>query len=231
MKKIICLYLFVLIYSIGALQASQTIGHQVLLRNSDGEPLSATEVSIRASILHGSVSGQEVYAETHDLTTGFDGVITYQVGKGNAVSGSFGDIDWANGPYFIKVENDSGDNDAYSINIVSQLHSVPFAYHSYSAAAYSETDPAFNAWDRSEGITVTESQIVNLGNYLVEETQTLADVIALGNEINTQVKSLSAPTEDQDATNKQYVDDIINQLLLRIEALEDALDMKKAQQQ
>ncbi|MDR4989207.1 MAG: hypothetical protein RG741_10260 [Bacteroidales bacterium] len=36
-----------------------------------------------------------------------------------------------------------------------------------------ETDPLFTAWDRSEGITITESQIIDLQEYLLEETDPL----------------------------------------------------------
>ena len=33
-----------------------------------------------------------------------------------------------------------------------------------------ESDPIFSAWDKSTGISITESQISDLGNYLTEET-------------------------------------------------------------
>ncbi len=227
--KTIYLYVCVLICSMGVAQASQGIGHQFILRNADGEPLADTEVSIRTSLLQGAADGQEVYAETHHLVSNVNGIVTYVIGNGNVEEGVFEDIDWSELPYFIQIENAAANNDVYSVNIVSQLHSVPFSHHAHTAAAYSETDPEFNAWDRSSGITVTESQIIDLGDYIYEETQTLADVIALGNEIDTQVRGLSDPVDEQDATNKQYVDDIVDQLLLRIEALEDALDMQRKQ--
>ena len=38
------------------------------------------------------------------------------------------------------------------------------------ASSYTETDPVFNVWDKSTGISITESQISDLGIYLETET-------------------------------------------------------------
>lgn len=44
------------------------------------------------------------------------------------------------------------------------------------------------------------------------ESQTLADVVALGNSVNAQLKDVMAPTDNQDAATKKYVDDLIAEL-------------------
>jgi len=44
--------------------------------------------------------------------------------------------------------------------------------------SYTETDPVFTAWDKSTGISITESQISDLQNYLTSYTVTQADVTA-----------------------------------------------------
>ena len=44
-------------------------------------------------------------------------------------------------------------------------------------ASYTETDPVFTAWDKSTGISITESQITDLGNYLTGITaESIADL-------------------------------------------------------
>ena len=53
------------------------------------------------------------------------------------------------------------------------------------------------------------------------ETQTLANVLALGNIANNQLKNLTGPTDAQDATTKAYVDAFIANFEIRIQALEN----------
>ena len=61
-----------------------------------------------------------------------------------------------------------------------------------TAAGYldTETDPVFGAWDKSAGISITESQISDLGNYLEDITResigALSDVNDTGKDTNKQ---------------------------------------------
>lgn len=55
------------------------------------------------------------------------------------------------------------------------------------------------------------------------ETQTLANVVAIGNTANGQLKNLTDPTDAQDATTKAYVDARIAILETRVKALESLI--------
>ena len=50
-------------------------------------------------------------------------------------------------------------------------------------SSYTETDPVFTAWDKSTGISITESQISDLGTYL--ESVSISDINATGTADNT----------------------------------------------
>ena len=124
----------VLLYaSISYGQAPQAFNYQSIIRNSSGELVSNQEVGIQISILQGSASGTGVYVETHSPTTNANGLATLNIGEGIVETGVFGDIDWANGPYFVETSTDPDGGTNYSISSVSQLLSVPYAMQSLVA--------------------------------------------------------------------------------------------------
>lgn len=90
-------------------------------------------VGIKISILQGSANGSEVYAETHLPLTNAYGLATLEIGGGSLVGGNFANINWANGPFFVKTETDPNGGSNYTITNTSQLLSVPYALYAASA--------------------------------------------------------------------------------------------------
>lgn len=128
---------------------------------------------MRISIVQESVYGASVFVEAHHPTTNANGLVSIEIGSGTVAHGDMASIDWMDGPYFLKTETDPTGGTNYSITGISQILSVPYALHAKSAemltTAIEETDPVFTAWDRSEGIVITEAQISDLQAYLTEE--------------------------------------------------------------
>ncbi|MBK7697367.1 MAG: hypothetical protein IPJ39_00885 [Saprospiraceae bacterium] len=52
---------------------------------------------------------------------------TLEIGDGINISGNFNNINWANGPYFIKTEIDPNGGSNYNVSSVSQILSIPYA--------------------------------------------------------------------------------------------------------
>ena len=174
MKKFLTFSTAVLLMASVFAQAPEKMSYQAVIRNSSEALVTNTTVGMQISILQGSASGTAVYVETQVPTTNANGLVSLEIGAGTVESGDFATIDWANGPYFIKTETDPTGGTSYSITGTSQLLSVPFALHAKTAetvtGGITENDPVFGAWDKTTGISITESQISDLGNYIETET-------------------------------------------------------------
>lgn len=136
MKRIFAILVAVLLSATSWAQSPDNFSYQAVLRDAEGNIQADQDVSIDISILQGSVTGTEVFTETHTDTTNAFGLINLVIGSENPTD--FASIDWSAGPYFIKVVVDGTEMG------ISQLLSVPFALHAKTAETttnYSETDP------------------------------------------------------------------------------------------
>ncbi len=163
-------------------QAPEKFTYQAVVRNASNSLVANASVGVRVSILQGSATGSAVYSETHVATTNANGLVTLSIGGGNAQQGTFADIDWANGPFFLKSETDPNGGSNYSITTTQQMLSVPYALYAKEAGniptvpanvsaftndagyitGYTETDPTVPAWAKEANKpTYNYSEIVN----------------------------------------------------------------------
>lgn len=130
MKKLLtiasCLILAISLYA----QSPQKMSYQAVIRNASGNLISSSSVGMRISILQGTSSGTPVYVETQTGNTNANALLSLEIGGGTVVSGVFSDIDWSNGPYFLKTETDPAGGTNYTISGTTQLLSVPYALYS-----------------------------------------------------------------------------------------------------
>ena len=111
-------------------QAPKKMSYQAVIRNNRNVLIASTAVNMRISILRGSGTDIAVYVETQSAITNANGLVSLQIGTGAAVFGTFSNIDWANGPYYIKTETDPLGGTSYTISGTSELLSVPYALFS-----------------------------------------------------------------------------------------------------
>jgi hypothetical protein len=133
--------------------------YQGVARNNSGNVLSNQPVSIRISILDGSVSGISEYIETHNITTNQFGLFTVVVGRGIVVSGTFVNVTWNNAK-FMKVEMDATGGTNYNFMGTNELLMVPYAKYAETAGSGSGNGTIYTA---GNGITVnnTTNKIIN----------------------------------------------------------------------
>ena len=140
-------------------QAPNRISYQAIVRNTSNDLVTNATLGVQISILQTTASGTALYIETHAPTTNANGLMTLEIGNGTVVSGNLSTINFSDDAYFIRSEVDVNGGSDYGITGVSQLLSVPYALHANTVSTYNETDPEFTAWNRSEGISITTSQI------------------------------------------------------------------------
>ena len=153
-------------------QAPQKINFQSVLRNTTGEVVSNSSVSLRISILSGTITGTLVYSETHSKTTDAGGLMSLQIGSGTVLSGVFGNIDWGSTSHFIKLEADFSGGSNYIVLGTQELMSVPYALYA----------------------SKTDTSVLNLTNRLATKLNA-TDTVSLSNRINANTNNNSGSSD------------------------------------
>jgi hypothetical protein len=182
--RIIILFFFP-IFAIA--QAPQKINFQSILRNSSGEVIGNKLVSLKISILSGSINGSSVYSETHAKTTDASGLISLQIGNGTVVSGIFANIDWGGASHFIQLEADFSGGNSYVMLGTQELMSVPYAMYA----------------------SKTDTSVLNLTSRLATKLNA-TDTVSLSNRIDA--KLTKTDTSDMLAAYLRKTDAIITDL-------------------
>jgi hypothetical protein len=149
----------------------EMFNYQAIVRDNSGSIVSNQNVSFRMSIEKG---GTPEYVETHSGSTNDFGLVSLMIGQGTPVSGSMNTIDWANGPYSIKVEVDPAGGSSYAVLSTTQLVSVPYALHALSADNVddADADPANEIQDlqiSGNSLQITgngSATVIDLSGYL-----------------------------------------------------------------
>ena len=138
MKKIYSIVAGLLMTASVFAQAPEKMSYQAVIRNSSNALVVSSKVGMKISFLQKTDTGTAVYVETQTPTTNANGLVSIEIGSGAVVSGNFTNINWANGPYFIKTETDPSGGTSYTITGTSQLLSVPYALYA-NTAGYAKT--------------------------------------------------------------------------------------------
>ncbi len=115
-------------------QMPQGFKYQTIVRDN-GLAVANEIIPIRLSILSGGPSGAAVYVETQNPLASPLGVVSLMVGQGTPSAGTFSQIDWSSGNFYLQVEVDVHGTGTFSLMGSSQLVSVPYALYAQSSGA------------------------------------------------------------------------------------------------
>jgi hypothetical protein len=162
MKKNLVLILFFLASAVAFGQAPYKMSYQAVVRDGAGLLVASQAVGMQVSILQGTEGENTVYVETHQPMTNQNGLVSFEIGTGTAISGEFAAIDWSAGPYHIKIEADPEGGSNYTVSGISELVSVPYALHAATAESLTggveESDPIFVG---SPAFTISNENLVH----------------------------------------------------------------------
>lgn len=173
MKYLFLSISFLLIVVNGLAQSTNNMSFQAVIRDASGELVSNSSVGLKMSVLQGSVSGIEVYSETHNEMTNANGLLSLEIGGGTVVSGVYGEIDWSNGPYFLKREVDPLGGSNYVVSGTSQFLSVPYAIFASAADTVFNVPAGFDGdytnLTNKPSIPTNTSDLTNDSGFLTAE--------------------------------------------------------------
>jgi hypothetical protein len=142
MKKSFLLSTLLALASSAFAQAPEKLSYQAVIRDIGGTLLTQEVIGMQLSILQGSETGPAVYVERQTPTSNENGLVSLEIGAGEFISGNFSEIDWADGPYYLKREIDPTGGFIYTITGIAELLSVPYAL--YSKRTQVHADGAYN---------------------------------------------------------------------------------------
>lgn len=149
-----CLAICGVVYS----QTPQTLRYQAVVRYGNNTLVSQKLITVKSSILRGGIGGSPIYEEVHHITTDDNGLMSLEIGNGES-NQNFSDIDWGQGPYFLKTEIDPEGGINYSIVAVNQMLSAPYAFYANTSTAKVPVGTVLE-----NGNVAAGQQIKNLGN-------------------------------------------------------------------
>jgi hypothetical protein len=115
--------------------------------------------------------------------------VSIEIGAGTATTGTFSEIDWATGPYFIKTEIDPAGGSNYTITGTQQVMSVPYALYAKNGITTAQAD----------AITAMQAQINSINATITVLTYPVGSVFCAS--VATQVVDVTNPT-----TGKTWMD-------------------------
>ncbi|MEO0875215.1 MAG: hypothetical protein AAFY48_11470, partial [Bacteroidota bacterium] len=188
--KILSLFLFLFAAITLFAQAPKQFKFQAVARDAMGSPYNNANLAVRVSMVRDGASGFIDYSERHVITTSPLGVFDLAIGNGSPISGSMEDVDWANHPYYLKIDIDPNGGTNYLNLGTSQLLSVPYAIYAGESGNGGGGNPT-DELQELEYDPITQTLTLTNGNSVMLEVGAGSDNQTLSFDATTGELSIS----------------------------------------
>jgi uncharacterized protein (TIGR02145 family) len=185
-------------------QAPQGFNYQATVRNSAGDLIVNTNVYFKFNVMQGSQTSLPVFTEIHYVPTDDLGQVNLVIGQGTTTTGTFSELDWSLGSYYLGIELDTGNG--YVAMGTTQLLSVPYALYAENSGNSTPTTPNLETV-LAENNSANNQQIKDLQDPTdAQDAATKAYIDALITSLQSQIDALQ-PTSvtDQDGNTYDYL--------------------------
>ena len=140
-------------------QAPQGFNYQATVRNSSGDLIVNTNVYFKFNVIQGSQTAVPIFTETHYVPSDDLGQVNLVIGQGTANTGTFSELDWSQGSYYLGIELNTGNG--YVAMGTTQLLSVPYALYAENSGNSTPSTPNLQTV-LAENNSAGQQQIKNL---------------------------------------------------------------------
>ena len=178
-------------------QAPQGFNYQATVRNSAGDLIIDTNVYFKFNVIQGSDTSVPIFTETHYVPTDDLGQVNLVIGQGTPSAGTFSELDWSQGSYYLGIELDTGNG--YVAMGTTQLLSVPYALYAENSGNSTPTTPNL-------GSVLAENNSAN--NQQIKDLQDPTDGADAATKvyIDALIANLQSQVDNIDSTSVTDID-------------------------
>ena len=187
-------------------QAPQGFNYQATVRNSSGDLIINTNVFFKFNVIQGSQTAVPIFTETHYVPTDDLGQVNLIIGQGTANTGTFSELDWSLGSYFLGIELDTGNG--YIAMGTTQLLSVPYALYAENSGNAPPTTTNLETV-LAENNSANNQQIKDLQDPTDAQDAATKNYTYSKAEVDALLANLQSQIDDLDSDNATLNQDLV----------------------
>jgi len=184
-------------------QAPQGFNYQATVRDAGGNLILNTNVYFKFNIQQGSQTAIPSYTEVHFVPTDDLGQVNLVIGQGTPSTGTFSELDWSLGSYFLSIELDTGSG--YVAMGTTQLLSVPYALYAENSGNSTPTTPNLEAV-LAENNSANDQQIKDLQDPTEAQDAVTKNYTYSKDEVDALIANLQSQIDDLNSDTVTDVD-------------------------